>query len=119
MDAYIHDVASLVYQSDLLLVTALIGRYAHEAGKLADTEVHMHDEVAWFHLLQLLHGQCHLSLPCLVRFEVELMETIKYLMIGKEACPQVVVYEARMQRLVNGNEGFLFQNLLEPFLLFG
>ena len=98
MDAHVHNVATLIDQSDhLLIAILLIGQWhTYESCKLTYAEIHMHNEVTWFHLLQFLHRQCHLTLTSLIRLQVVLMESVEYLMIRKETCLQVMVYESLM-----------------------
>ena len=79
------------------LLIGVAGRNTNKTGKLANTEVYMHKEIAGLHLLQLFHRQCHLALTSLVRLEIVLMETIENLMISKETYFQRTVNEAFMQ----------------------
>ena len=63
VDAHIHLVVVLIHDADHLLI-AVAGRHTHQSAELSDTIIHMHDEVAIIHLLQLLHGERHLSGSC-------------------------------------------------------
>ena len=85
VDADIHNVATLINEAYLLLVafTLFLGD-THQSCELSDTEIHMHDEVARFHLLEFFQRQRHLSCPCMFGLQVELMETVEDLMVGKE-----------------------------------
>ena len=60
VDGDIHLIVVGVDDADHLLIT-VARRHTHQSAKLADTEIHMHDEIAGFHLLQLLHGEGHLA----------------------------------------------------------
>ena len=61
----------------------------------------MHDEVARLHLLQLFHGESHLARACSIAAQAVLMETVEYLMIGKETHVQVVIGESFVQGLIH------------------
>ena len=65
VDAHIHLVIVLIHDADHLLI-AVAGRHTHQSAELSDTIIHMNDEVAIIHLLQLLHGERHLSGSCRV-----------------------------------------------------
>lgn len=123
MDRDIHLVIILVDDADHLLIT-IPGRYTHQATKLTDTKVYMHDKVAGLHLLQLLHGQSHLASSSRIGTKIILVETVKYLVIRKETALLVVVDKALMERLVHWRELYLIafqllagKNLLESLLL--
>ena len=102
--AHVHDVAVLVYDAYDLLV-GVAGRDAHQTSELTYAEVYVYDEVAWLHLLQLLHGECHLAGPCGVAAQAVLVETVEYLVVGEEADAQRVVGESVVKRVVYGGEG--------------
>ena len=104
MDRHVDDVATLIVEAYHLLVGVTHG-HAHQAAELADAEVDVHDEVAGFHLLQLLHRECHLARSGCVRLQVVLVEAVEYLMVGEEAQTQVVVGETFVQSAVDGGEG--------------
>ena len=104
VDRHVDDVATLIVEAYHLLV-GVADRHAHQAAELADAEVDVHDEVAGFHLLQLLHRECHLARSGSVRLQVVLVEAVEYLMVGEEAQTQVVVGEALVQSAVDGSEG--------------
>ena len=73
----------------LLIPIAL--RHANEATELADTMINMHYEIADLKLLYFLEREGHFTTTCLVALEIILMETVKYLMIRKDANSQIVV----------------------------
>ena len=72
--------------------------HTHKSTKLAYTKIHVYNEVAWFHLLQFFHCQSHFARTCRVALKIILMETVEYLVVGKEAQSQVVIGKS----LVNG-----------------
>ena len=96
MDTDIYFVVMLVDDAYHFLI-AVACRNAHKSAKFADTEVHMNNEVAWFHLLKFLHCERHLACSGAVAFEIVLMVAVKYLMIGKETKLQSIVGKAFMQ----------------------
>ena len=88
----------------------------------------MHDIVARLHLLQLFHGERHLTTACGVRAQTVFVEAVEYLMVGKEACRHTVVGKSFMQGLVNRQElypsGFAFvcqrgEDVFQAFILLG
>ena len=60
VDRNIHLVIVRIDDSDHFLI-AVARRNPYQTAELADTEVYMHDKIAYFHLLQFLHGECHLA----------------------------------------------------------
>ena len=104
MDRHIDDVAALIVEAYHLLI-GVANRHTHQAAELADAEVDVHDEVAGFHLLQLLHRERHLARAGCVRLKVVLVEAVEYLMVGEEAQTQIVVGETFVQSAVDGGEG--------------
>ena len=64
----------------------------------------MHHVVANLELLNLFQRQGYLAAAGLVALQVVLVETVEYLVVGEQAEAQVVVYEALVQRLVDGGE---------------
>ena len=111
VDAHVHLVIVLIHDADHLLI-AVAGRHTHQSAELSDTIIHMHDEVAIIHLLQLLHGERHLSGSCRVGTEVVFMESVEDLVIGKEAGMLLMVHESLV-------DGFLYRGKpdLIPFQL--
>ena len=95
MDAHVHLIIIGIDDADDLLVLLGVGRWAlgvcgndgdsYQSGKLTDTQIHMHDIVAWFHLLQFLHRERHLAVAGGIRTEVVLMITVEYLVVGEKA----------------------------------
>ena len=65
MDGYIYLVIVLVYDAYDLLI-AVADRYADKSCEFPYAVVHMYNIISRLHLLQLFHGQCHLTLTCLV-----------------------------------------------------
>ena len=114
VDGHIDGAPAVVLDLDHLLVTrntlrilstpTTLNRHAHQTGKLADAVVDMHDIVTNLKLLYLLQRQGHLAAPGLVRAQVVLVETVEYLVIGKDAELLVVIDEAGMERFLNGRE---------------
>ena len=60
VDRNIHLVIVRIDDADHFLI-AVARRNPNQTAELADTEVYMHDKIANFHLLQFLHGECHLA----------------------------------------------------------
>ena len=95
MDAHVHLVVIGIDDADDLLVLLGVGRWvlgvggndghSYQSGKLSDAQVHMHDIVAGFHLLQFLHRERHLAVAGSIRTEVVLMITVEYLVVGEKA----------------------------------
>ena len=85
----------ILYLYHLLITVAL--RHPYQSSKLAYSVVNMHHIVAHLELSDFLQSQCHLSSPRFVRSEVILVETIEYLVIGKETNLQVVVGESLVE----------------------
>ena len=78
--------------------------------------VNVYHVVAHFELLDFLQRQRHLAATCLVALQVVFVEAVKYLMVGEEACLQVIVDESLVQSFVNRDEYFR-KNVLQSFLL--
>ena len=91
MDGNIYLVILLVDNADDFLISLFYsavsiscgGRNTDKTGKLADTEIYMHNEVAGFHFLQFLHGESHLALLGTLTLKLVLVETLKNLVVGK------------------------------------
>ena len=66
--------------------------------------VYMNHIVANLKLLYLLERQSHFSTTGLIALQVVLMETVEYLVVGKEAHSQVVVDKTFVQCFVNGGK---------------
>ena len=60
VDRNIHLVIVRIDDADHFLI-AVARRNPNQTAELADTEVYMHDKISHFHLLQFLHGECHLA----------------------------------------------------------
>lgn len=60
VDRNIHLVIVRIDDADHFLI-AVARRNPYQTAKFTDTEVYMHDKIAHFHLLQFLHGECHLA----------------------------------------------------------
>ena len=110
----------------------LIGRLAfrvcdgntHQPAELSNTVIHVNEEVANLQFLQFLHRERHLARACLLVLQRELVETIENLVVGEKTSPQVVVGEAFVERVVNGDERLPFallrrQEFPESFVLLG
>ena len=128
MDAYVHLVVVGINDTYHLLILLRVGRmlgiddrHSDESCKLTDTQIHMYDVVARFHLLQFLHRQRHLTVARRIGAEVILMETVENLMVGEEAQFQGIIGKTLMQRMVHGNKlysGFsIRENILQTLLL--
>lgn len=123
MDGYVYDVVVGIEDADHLLVT-VARRHTYQSAKSSDTEIHVYDEIARCHLLQLLHGECHLASTGRVGTQVVLVVTVENLMVGEEACLLLVVNESLVDGLVYGLELYLIflqflagEDVLESLLL--
>ena len=85
------------------LIAIAVGN-AQQSSKLADTIIHMHQEVPILHFLNLFHGESHLASTSTVALEIVFVETVEYLMVGEEASMKVVIDKSLMQGLVDRNE---------------
>ena len=89
----------------------------------------MNNIVANFKLLYLLESQSHFTTAGFVALKVVLMETVKYLVVGKEAHLQVVVDKTIVQRFFNRGKtnctmfalclGTLREDILQALVLLG
>ena len=66
MDRNVHNIVVLIHQAYHFLI-GFACRNTHQTSKLTNAKVYVDKEIAWFHLLQLFHCKCHLSLSSLVR----------------------------------------------------
>ena len=98
------------------LLIAIAAGNAQQSSKFADAIIHMHQEVTILHFLNLFHGESHLASTSTVALEIVFMETVEYLMVGKEASMKVVIDKSFMQSLVDRNE---MNGRLRSFLLTG
>ena len=78
--------------------------HTHQSAKLADTMVNVYHIVANLELLNLLQRKRHLTATCLVALKIVLVETVKDLMVSKDADMKVVVDEAFVQGILNRNK---------------
>ena len=81
-----------------------IDGHSDQSAKLTDAVIDMYHIVAHLKLLNLLQRQCHLSTSCLIGAQVVLMETVEYLVVGKDTEFLVVIRKPLMQRLLDGFE---------------
>ena len=65
MDRNVHNIVVLIHQAYHFLI-GFACRNTHQTSKLTNAKVYVDKEIAWFHLLQLLHCKCHLALSSLV-----------------------------------------------------
>ena len=93
-------VAMLIQDLDHLLIAITLG-HTDQTTKLTHAMIDMDHEVAYLKLLNLLQREGHLTTAGLVALEVVLMETVEYLVVGKDADAQVVIGKALMKGLVN------------------
>ena len=96
VDTHENNIFILINQLDNFLRRIAI-RQADKSCKPSDTMVGMHNEVAGLELVQLFQSQCHLTSPCLVTFQIIFVETVEYLMIGKETTTQRIIGKPFMQ----------------------
>ena len=105
MDRHVDAIAMLIEDLDHLLIGLFalgVGdRHAHQPTELTHTMIDMHHKVANLELLDLLQRERHLTTTGLVALEVVFMETIEYLMVGKETDTQVVVSKTLVEGLIN------------------
>ena len=103
MNGNIHLVIVLIDDAYHLLIRVASG-HTHEPAKLSDAVIHMHDIVAWLHLLQFLHGERHLAGTCGVAAQTVFMEPVEYLMVGEETDLHTVIGKALVNGFVYGGE---------------
>ena len=107
MDGHVDAVAVLVDNLDHLLIpptTSIVRvrgrcRHSYQTAELTHTVIDMHDIVAYLKLLYLLQSQRHLAATGFVALQVVLVESVEYLVIGKDTDTQIVVSKALMQGL--------------------
>ena len=98
------------------------GRNADKTCKLTNTKIYMHNEVTRLHLLQLLHGESHLTPLGTLTLKLVFVEALEYLVVGKEDHLHAVIDISLMNGSLNGgrkggsNNG-VFEYLRETFLL--
>ena len=96
MDAYVYLVVVLIDDADNFLITFPTW-YAYQSAELADTEVHMNDIIARFHLLKFFHCERYFACPGTVRLKTILMKAVEYLMICKETYAQIIIDKSLMK----------------------
>ena len=116
MDGDIHLVVVLIDDAYGFLVTVADG-CAHQSCELAHSEIYMHNVVANLHLLQFLHGECHLAGASGVGLETVAVEAVENLVVGEEAQAQGIVGKALVYGGIYGCEG-VAHDFLESLLLF-
>ena len=97
MDGHVDGAPTLIDDLNHLLIGVTLW-HTHQSTKLTDTMIDMHDIVAYLKLLYLLQRQGYLATTGLIRAQIILVETIEYLMVGKDAKLQVFVGKAFMER---------------------
>ena len=75
--------------------------HADQSSELTDTMIDMHDIITHLKLLEFLEGECHLTVPCLIRTETIAMIAVEYLMVGEDTEALVMVDEAPMKGCVD------------------
>ena len=99
----VNDVIMLVDNLYLLLhLPAFVD--ANQATKAPYSMIHMHHIIANLELLQFSQGQRHLAPAGYFGTKGVLMETVKYLMVGKQAHAQRIVGIACMKCLIDRSE---------------
>ena len=71
-------------------------RNAYQTAKTAYAMIYMYHKITRLKLAQLFQGQCHLTATCLVATKIIFMETVKNLMVCKEAAFQCIICKALM-----------------------
>ena len=107
-----HHIVILINQLDNLLSGISVGD-TNQACKLTYSVVDMHHVIARFKLIQLFERKSHLSTACFVATQIVFMKTVEYLMIGKNAVLQRMIYETLVQSTVYRSEFNLISPLLE------
>ena len=82
-------------------MSGILNGHPNQSAELTDTMIDVHHVVAHLKLLNLLQRQGHLTASGLVGTQVILMETVEYLVVGKDADPLVVIDESCMERLLH------------------
>ena len=82
----------------------------------------MHQIVTDLQFLQFFHGEGHLTRTRSIALQIVLMEAVEDLMVGKETCAKVIVYESFVQSTVNRNKNlptlfFVRENLVQTLML--
>ena len=111
MDADIDGITALVGDFYHLLETRFaaaarcgVDGHTHQTAETADTVIDVNHEVAHLELLNLLQRQRHLAAARFVALQVVLVETVEYLVVGKETQLGIVVGKTLVQRSVNALE---------------
>ena len=86
------------------LLIAVTLRHAHQPAELSDAVVDMHYIVANLELLNLLECQRHLATTGSVGAQAVFVETVEYLMVGKDAQLQAVVGKTFVEGLFDSIE---------------
>ena len=107
VNAHKDESAIRIIDSDFLLHHAIL-IHTHKTAKTSYSVVNMNHIIAWLKLLYLLESESHLTLVCLVRLQVILVESVKYLMVGKVASLVYIVYKAFVDSLANRFKHDLF-----------
>ena len=93
MDRNVDGSTTLVHNLNHLLIAVAL-RHSDQSTKLTDTVIDMYHIVAHLELLNLLQRQGYLTTAGLVGTQVILMESVEYLVVGKDAQLLVVVSKA-------------------------
>ena len=102
MNRYINLIIILINDTYHFLIALLslritfLSRNTNKSSELTNTKINMNDEISRFHLLQLLHSKCHFSWTGNITAKIIFMETIKYLVVSKEAGMKVIINKAFM-----------------------
>ena len=84
VNRHIHGVLVLISQLNHLLHDTVV-RHTHKSAKASHAVVDMHNVVANLKLTDFLERESHLASARLLALKVIFVETVKYLMVGKEA----------------------------------
>ena len=126
----IHLVILLVDDADDLLISLRNGAvgifccswHSDKTCKLTNTKIYMHNEVTRLHLLQLLHGESHLTPLGTLALKLVFVEALEYLVVGKEDHLHAVIDISLVNGSLNrgrkgGGDNRVFENLRKTFLL--
>ncbi len=121
MNRYKHGIVVQIGELNHLL-HFVANAQTHQPCKPAHTMIHVHDEVAWLQLIQLLKCEGYLPRACPVGLQAVFMEAVEYLVIGETTDFKGLIGKTLVQGLAYRCEvdGFvaILENMKKSFLLF-
>ena len=107
-----HHIVILINQLDNLLSGISVGD-TNQARELTYSVIDMHHVIARLKLIQLFERKSHFATACLVATQIVFMKAVEYLMVGKDAVLQRMIYETLVQSTVYRSKFNLVSPLLE------